>query len=82
MINGDRAVLYELNRITYDLVSLLHWSYRLDVVVLLESIDDGLKRRDVGVHLLTERLQRLDSLFMIGKLLAQTGIIVARCHAD
>ena len=51
MVDGDRSVFHERNRVSDGVASFRDGGNSRDVIILLQRTDDCLHRRDVCVHL-------------------------------
>ena len=62
MVNSDIAALAETDCITNHLSILIDWSDPGYIIIVLKSINDCLKRHDVGIHLIHLSLKSFKSI--------------------
>ena len=61
VIDRNRVAFRECNRITNLLATLHNRTYTLDIIIVLQGRNNGLQRRYIGIHLIAECLQCLES---------------------
>ena len=76
VVDGDSCRLSEGNGITNGHTTLGDGRNTRNVIVLLQSINDTLQRRDVGIHLATHLLELFNSILQILDISADLSVII------
>ena len=76
VIDRHGAPFRELKRVAYYLAAFHDLCHRRDVVILLQGVQNGLQRRDVGVQLRTGLIERGQPALLVRQQSTDIGIVV------